>query len=145
MMMLTMMMMMMMSRRSWLRQLLASTTSVREALFLGALSSSKGKNAARFFARYKGQMLCVFFVWLFVDFCPLFFQSSTFLSLRFVGVAPSEFFFRLRVVYCIDSARFFMGNPIGFASRKMFFGSSVCLTLIFSKFLRENFRERTSG
>ena len=97
------------------------------------------------FARYKGQMLCVFLIGSFVDFCPLFFQSSTFLSLRFVGVVASEFFFRLRVVYCVDSARFFMGNSHRFRFPKIFFGSSVCLTLVFSKFLRENFRERTSG
>ena len=82
----------------------------------------------------------------FVDFCPLFFQSSTLLSLRFGRVVRSELF-RLREVYCVDSARIFY---IGFASRNFFL--EFCLSypcffevlLVLARLFGENFRERTS-
>ena len=112
-------------------------------IFIGRIFLLQGGNASRF-CLIQGANSVRFFCLALLSFFAPFFQSSTFLSLRFVGVVASEFFFRLRVVYCIDSDRFFMGNSIGFASRK-FFWSSVCLTFVFSKFSRENFRERTSG
>ena len=127
---------------------------------MGRIFLLQGGNAARFCLIQGANSVRFFCLALFVVFCPFFFQSSTFLSLRFVGVVASEFFFRLRVVYCVDSARFFMGNSIGFASRNvflealsvlpLFFRSSTCLSpAVPRKFSGANFginfRERTLG
>ena len=84
-----------------------------------------------------------------MSFFAPFFQSSTFLSLRFVRVVASEFFFRLRVVHCDDSARFFMGNPIGFASRNFFLKVPSVLPLFFrsssAKIFGSELRDKFSG
>ena len=121
-----------------------------------ALSSCKGEMLP-VFAGYKGQTLCVFLLGSFVVFCPLCFQSSTFLSLRFVGVVPSDFF-RLRMVYCVDSARFFYGKFHRFRFPNFFwevclsypcsFRSSTCLSPAVQRNFsganfRIKFRERT--
>ena len=108
----------------------------------------QGENAARF-CPIQGANAVRFFDWLLCRFLPLVFQSSTFLSPRFVGVVASEFFFRLRVVYCFDSARFFMGNPIGFASRKIFLEVPSVLPLFFrsssAKIFGSELRDQFSG
>ena len=118
---------------------------------MGRIFLLQGGNAARF-CLTQGANAVRFVAWLFCRFLPLF-QSSTFLSLRFVRVVASEFFFRLRVVYCDDSARFFMGNSIGFASRKFFWKFCLSYPCFFEvpprKFSGANFgihfRERTFG
>ena len=111
----------------------------------GRIFLPQGGNAARFCLTQGANAVRFFVFGSFVVFCPFFFQSSTFLSLRFVGVVASEFFFRLRVVYRIDSARFFMGIPIVFASRKFFWKFRLSYPCFLEVPPRKNFGERASG